>query len=764
MNDSSRYIITLSLLSAFGLAGNHFNITLFFGVDFIFGSVAVLAAVNLLGMRGAVITALISGSYTYILWEHPYALIIFTAEAIVVSFLLSRRINNLTIADIIFWVVIGMPLIWLFYGYTMGMGATQVNLIMFKQPVNGIVNAILATYLLYLMLARFRLPTHIANARIRLREAIFTLLVTFALLSTLITIIYQNTIYRGHHESTLKDLLELQSRHLEPEIKQALETHTLKQNIGALLQHELPNGARQEIIVTSKNQDILGTTLPIEVAQSIVTNTRLSHITGKNLYLFTPDKNNQPKMLKWQESMFYTRSTHDQYPFFNIYILQYSNSIANILQRNIQNAFLILFIVIIIASITAYFICHILTNTITRLTQVTKDLPDKLQQHEKIQWPESRIYEIEQLTHQTQIMSRNISDSLDDASARSKAIIESSIDAIVTTDDKGIIQGFNRAAELQFSYPGADVIGRHVRILLPVTQHAALDDYFANPENKTVTPASTRYLAQGQRRDGSTFPIEASVTRITLHGQKMFTAIITDITERRASEKLKREFISTVSHELRTPLTSIKGSVNLLLSKGRSMPAEKTTSLLDITSRNVERLSDLINDILDFDKLESGRFDYELEVVDTSRILTELIEETLPIATQANIVLLYECQPGYFINIDPKRFLQILRNLVSNAIKFSAKNTNVSIKCECIDNSIKISIQDQGIGISENFSKKIFNRFSQADSSDTRKIQRGTGLGLAISKRMVEDMGGTIGFNSIEGKGSTFYLVFPIAG
>lgn len=763
-NRTLRYTTTLFLLSLLGLAGNYLSITLFFGVNFVFGSIAVLAAVKLLGTRGAVVTALIAGSYTYVLWGHPYALIIFTAEAVFVSYLSSKRNISLTIADIVYWLVLGMPLIWLFYKYTMGMSGAQSELILFKQPVNGIFNAIVATYLLYLIPAKYRPRTQDGVVRIRLQEAIFNLLLTFSLLSTLTIIIYQNDTYHDDQELALRSVLSLQSRHIKPEIAQAIASNTLQQSLNTLSQNDLHSDGDREIIVVSKNNDILASTLPEKLANTIITKKYLSQTITDNLYIFTPDEDDLPAMLKWQRAMYYSKSTHTEQPFFNLYILETGTTVANALQKNIKNSLLVLFIVIIISSITAYFICKILTAAITELTHVTQDIPEKLRKNSKINWPISRISEIEKLTNQTKLMADNIRDSLDDASTRSTAIIESSIDAIVTTDEKGIIQGFNRAAEKQFLYPRRDVIGKHVRLLLPESQHAALHTYLVKPEGIfSNVESSAHYTLRGQRENGTTFPMEISVTEVTLHEKTIYTAIITDITERRANEKLKREFISTVSHELRTPLTSIKGSVNLLSSKIGTMPLETSSNLLDITSRNVERLSELIDDILDFDKLESGSFEYVMEKINVAHVITELLEEMLSIARQADIQIQQECQLENQINVDPKRFLQILRNLVSNAIKFSSSGSVITIRCESIADEIKISVTDQGVGISEEFSKKIFSRFSQADSSDTRKIQRGTGLGLAISKHMVEDMGGSIGFNSVEHEGSTFYLTFPSA-
>ncbi|MDH5661033.1 MAG: HAMP domain-containing histidine kinase, partial [Gammaproteobacteria bacterium] len=144
-------------------------------------------------------------------------------------------------------------------------------------------------------------------------------------------------------------------------------------------------------------------------------------------------------------------------------------------------------------------------------------------------------------------------------------------------------------------------------------------------------------------------------------------------------------------------------------------------------------------------------------------LIADVIEQTTSLFDQANVTLSKNVDNESKFVADPQRVAQVLVNLISNAIKFSAENGTVEVGCASEDTMVKLYVKDYGAGIPEKFKRHIFERFSQADSSDDRKIQRGTGLGLAISKRMTEDMGGIIGFESSEGQGSTFYVTFPQA-
>lgn len=239
-----------------------------------------------------------------------------------------------------------------------------------------------------------------------------------------------------------------------------------------------------------------------------------------------------------------------------------------------------------------------------------------------------------------------------------------------------------------------------------------------------------------------------------------------DITELKKVEKLKSEFVSMVSHELRTPLTSIRGALSLLNS-GQIMVIENEVAkqMLDVAERNSDRLLLLINDLLDLDKIESGKMDFKFSLFQLNPLLKQSLLENESYGKKFSVCYkLGENIPNVQVKVDKERFLQVMSNLLSNAAKFTAKDTPVNVDASLVNNSaVRILVKDHGAGIPEDFQEKIFTKFSQADSSDTRK-QGGTGLGLVICKSIIENMGGDIGYNTVIGEGSTFYFTLPLSG
>jgi len=235
-----------------------------------------------------------------------------------------------------------------------------------------------------------------------------------------------------------------------------------------------------------------------------------------------------------------------------------------------------------------------------------------------------------------------------------------------------------------------------------------------------------------------------------------------DITERLEQERLQADFISMVSHELRSPLTSIKGSMGLLLSKAAGQLPPKAEGLLEIAHRNADRLVLIINDILDMEKISSGRLDFELETAD----LSELVAESLRANATAHqrFGLQIKCHgvdtPTY-IETDANRIIQVLTNLMSNAAKFSKPGGTVEISVEKTPENVCVSVRDEGMGIAPEDQHKIFQRFADMANSD-RATKGGTGLGLSICKAIVEGLGGTIDFVSKEGLGTTFTFTLPV--
>ncbi|WP_051321322.1 sensor histidine kinase [Chrysiogenes arsenatis] len=234
-----------------------------------------------------------------------------------------------------------------------------------------------------------------------------------------------------------------------------------------------------------------------------------------------------------------------------------------------------------------------------------------------------------------------------------------------------------------------------------------------------------------------------------------------DITERKRVEMMKNQFISTVSHELRTPLTSIRGAITLIDSGQLGQLSPEATQMIKIAKSNSDRLTLLINDLLDIEKIASGRMEFAMKRLEVGAIAVESINTHQTFAQEhSSTFVLMTRDDNLFVNADEKRLQQVIANLLSNAAKFSPAGSTVEIHCTREGQNVRVAIRDYGSGIPDEFRERIFKRFSQADSSDTRP-KGGTGLGLAISREIIHKMGGTIGFDSVYGEGSTFYFTLP---
>jgi PAS domain S-box-containing protein len=247
----------------------------------------------------------------------------------------------------------------------------------------------------------------------------------------------------------------------------------------------------------------------------------------------------------------------------------------------------------------------------------------------------------------------------------------------------------------------------------------------------------------------------------TASGHPRMIGFLSDITQRKRVERMKNEFVSTVSHELRTPLTSIAGSLGLLNGGVAGELPDKAKALVEIAYRNSERLVRLITDILDIDKIESGKMDFALQPVDLMLAIDEALVINRAFAAQFKVQLaLEQGLPGVKVYADPDRLMQVLTNLLSNAAKFSPPGETVTVRAIRVQDSLRVAITDRGPGIPEEFRDRIFQKFAQADTSDAR-AKGGTGLGLSIAKAIVEKFGGHIGFESRVGVGTTFYVDLP---
>ncbi|WP_126718522.1 ATP-binding protein [Sphingomonas ginkgonis] len=352
-------------------------------------------------------------------------------------------------------------------------------------------------------------------------------------------------------------------------------------------------------------------------------------------------------------------------------------------------------------------------------------------------------------------------DEASDSARRQSAIFENASDAMMLLDHRGDIETVNVAAEQLFGHPRTEIIGRSNRFLFaqPPREEDSLA-YLDRLAREDARTAATQNFA-GRRANGSFVEVEVVTTPVRLNDGLHFLAVARDSTERRKVERLKSEFVATVSHELRTPLTSIAGSLGLLSGGAAGALPDKAARLIGIAHSNSQRLVRLINDILDIEKMESGKVVFEPQLLPVAALLAQAVQANLGFADQHGVgLLLAEVADNESMIADPDRMMQVLTNLLSNAIKYSPKNGTVRITSHREGVRQRISISDEGPGIPDEFRTRIFGKFAQADSTDTRLIG-GTGLGLAIVKEIVERSGGLVSFDSTPGQGTTFHIDLP---
>lgn len=348
------------------------------------------------------------------------------------------------------------------------------------------------------------------------------------------------------------------------------------------------------------------------------------------------------------------------------------------------------------------------------------------------------------------------------------------LDHIITGTNAGTWEWNVQTGETIFNERWAEILGYTLAELSPVSIQTWMA--LANPED---LKRSGELLEQHFRGELDYYEFESRmrhkqghwvwvldrgrVASFTADGQPLWMyGTHQDISERKHLETVKSEFVATVSHELRTPLTSIAGALGLLVGGVLGPVSPQAMEMLKIAHSNAQRLTVLINDLLDIEKLAAGKMRLRLTRQSVEVLTARALNDLRGLAERQGVrvarrLLATDCA----VLVDPERLLQVLSNLLSNAIKHSPAGSEVELMVEPRDGQVRMAVQDRGEGVSEDFRPALFEKFSQADSSDRRR-QGGTGLGLAISKALTEEMRGKIGYQPREGGGSVFFVEFPL--
>ncbi|MCU6501661.1 response regulator [Rugamonas sp. A1-17] len=355
-------------------------------------------------------------------------------------------------------------------------------------------------------------------------------------------------------------------------------------------------------------------------------------------------------------------------------------------------------------------------------------------------------------------------------------IIDIAENAILCTDESQRIILFNRGAERMFGWAASEVIGKSLELLIPQrfrSGHAGRVSTFRHGD-RPARRMGERSAIYAVRKDGSEFPAEATISKSGENGDVILTAILQDISERKAYEqeleqaketaeaavRAKSMFLANMSHEIRTPLNAVIGMTSLLL---HTRIDEEQRDYTETIRSSSEALLAVINDLLDYSKMEVGRLDLERHAVEIRRCVEDALDLVASSAGEKRLDLAYIIEPGVPATMlsDATRLRQILVNLLSNAIKFTHHGevlvTVTAVGQEANTYCLNFAVKDTGIGIPEHSQESIFRSFTQVDPSTTRRYG-GTGLGLTISRRLAEIMGGSLTVQSEVGKGSTFTL------
>jgi len=899
-------VIVLSILA---VLGNVFSYPLFFSIDLIFGSIAVMYAALTLGRLQVLIIAIIGSLYTYYLWGHPYAAIIFILEAFWVVWFLRRGNRQIILLDATYWLVVGIPLVFVFYTQFIGLSFDAAGLIALKQTLNGIFNALIASFI---CLGTHRLLKK--QSDISIQPLLFNIILLVTLVAGTIPSVmssYQTSvIYEQQTENEIQQIAQQIKRSLTVNSKKLKNTEQ-HSHIDSL---NLTNDISYAILNNNKVIFQYGGIKSLDKKNGEI-------ITKKNRAKIWLPNSSLAAMKRWQLGHYLTYLKVTDIPNVDTILVE-KNASQTVDKINYLKTklFMVLAVLMLISILISYYISRWITRPINILDKASQKLVANITRGKAINLPTSLISEYNNLSNTLLTMASQVSNKYQNLSTEKKNLvsivdentielkrlsmvasrttngvvitdvngntewvndaftkltgytlesvigknpgtllqgpdtnhetierisskiknresfsedlinythdgepywvhidcdplksdgellgyiaIESDITqrkiaeetlikrtaelnalfnaateiSIITTDIDGWITSFNPGSEKMLGYKAEEMVGKQTPAILHIpseviqrgielseilkTEINGFKVFVTIPEDQGSETREWTYV----KKDGSQITVLLSVTVIQSPEGKIegYLGVALDISERKRLENMKNEFVSTVSHELRTPLTSIMGTLGLISGGAVGEVPDKVKNMLEIATSNTKRLTVLINDLLDMEKIASGNMQFNLH----RQPLMPLIEQSLTMNKayadkyDVELKIIAQCDDA-IIEIDSSRLLQVMANFLSNAAKFSHPGGHVDIIVTATEGKAKVCIQDYGKGIEGKFCNRIFTKFSQADSSDTRS-QGGTGLGLAITKELITKMHGNVGFESELGKGSVFWFEFPL--
>jgi signal transduction histidine kinase/ActR/RegA family two-component response regulator len=796
----NRSIWLLAILIAAGYAGNYFKLPFGFGVDFLFGSIAVLIIVSLYGLWWGTIAVLIAGSYTIALWQHPYALIIFTCEALFVAWRLRQGNQNLLLVDMIFWLLIGMPLVWLFYGKILDVGTVTTSIILFKQPVNGIFNALVASLILtYKPLYRWAKFSRLTPS-ISFEQTLLNLLVAFVFLPTLMLMVVNNKVAMKHEQTVLIETLKTSAHNVASDIIQWHQSglKALHQLADVSSQTEIENFEQMQ-----QSLKLATNTLPI-FQQIYVVNADLEIVAAAS-------RSNQAD----SERPNFSQLAIPREP--QIFVLPTQTKLNSVRPQLKSSKILQTLPIIrndrwsgnIVAELNMDFIKQLL-QTESYTLPLKSILLDENQLVIASTYSESNLQKI---------LNRRSNGEI--TYVQSRYLEPGVYHWLPTMEGKPLIARWQESfygqdlpidqeipLTLIMEAPAAPHINylqllyiRSLSILLLIAISAiliakflsrllvkpilSLAKFTTNLPDQLLQHKTIKWPRSSVREMNSlatnfevmSKTIEENIQQIQQTNQKFKQAKESAEIANQAKDK----FLANISHELKTPLNNIIGYNRLMqkyLADSNSITSKNAASnpaeWLKIVQQSSTYLLTLIDEILDLAKTEAHKMELYPSLVNLPVFMGDIFEIIAKKAAEKNILFKYEALGSLPTNIyaDDQRLRQVLLNLLNNSVKFTDRG-QITLRVSAINQvqtsnsnlppqvNLRFAIIDTGIGVSPQNVSKIFQPFQQINKLDVNESS--TGLGLAICQQLVELMGGELKVQSELDRGSIFWfdVTFP---